>query len=353
MQALDACFSGIEKYTAKCSTVDAQRWEGEYQLFQMYRCRAKERYFQHSGSVGGTSLRTIWRSAPQRKLVSLGALWYWVQSMVYMIEANALVYITMRNVPPTNPSYPGNVSTAGLNSLERNTELYDLGFEVTPDLSYRPWALKAGFVDMNVFVAQLLPPPLLLLQGRTERFTSYTGIIGLVNILKGITQMATVLPPARQGEACWNLNFDQQQLETFRDQPFWKWMFKSWGAAQGCNEMLWSGHTAQTTIGFLFIDRSLYEMRVPKIFRMLLVVYLAGYIWTVLALRMHYTIDVLVAVLLGVFMFTHARLRLGLWTISNILVCNDPTPVGCDYGGDNSSSIDSGSSSSNGDTYGP
>jgi len=381
MQVVDAFFSHIEKYTAQCSIVHTEREEDDYKLFQIYRRREKEAYHQHTGSVRGTSLRTIWRSVPQRKLVVLGAVWYWVQSMIYMIEANALLYITMRKIPPTSPSFPGNASTAGSNSFGHteelydlgfqvapdlpptspsypgdastagsssfghNEELYDLGFQVTPDLSHRPWALKVGFVDMNVFVAQLLPPPLLLLQGRTERFTAYTGIIGLINILKGMIQMSTILPPARQGDACWSMNFDQQQLQTIRDESFWKWMLQPWGAAHGCNDMLWSGHTAQTTVGFLFIDRSLYEMRVPKMFRMLLVVYLAGYIWTVLACRMHYTIDVFVAVLLGVCMFTHSRLRMALWTIANIMVCNDPKPCDDASYGDNSPS-----SSCNGDT---
>merc|ERR1712032_526889 len=129
---------------------------------------------------------------------------------------------------------------------------------------------------------------------------------------------------------------DQQELQTIKDESFWKWMFKSWGAAHGCNDMLWSGHTAQSCVGFLFINRSLSEMRVPMIFRMLLIVYLVGYIWTVLACRMHYTIDVLVALLLGVFMFTHQRLRFALWTIANLMVCNDP----CD---DDSQRVDTGS----------
>jgi len=324
-KCMNAFFTKIEAFTNECSIEDEKRYEAPDSL--VHRDRKRERYFDLTGLSGGTSLRTILGSKAQIKLVIFGMVWYLFQMGFYAFEANALVYITVHKIPPINPSFPGNVSVMPP-KLSDYKELYDLGFYATPDLSYRPWALKAGFVDLNVIVAQMLPPPILLLLGRTERFVIYTGTIGIINIMKGIVQIMTILPPARQGEACWPLNFKPEQIEIIQNKPFYSWMLKPWGMAHGCNDMLWSGHTAQTTVGFLYLNRSLREMKVHLAIRVLLIIYLGFYVWTVLACRMHYSIDVFVAALVGVFVYTHDRFRAVLWSAANQALCNDIGELG-------------------------
>ena len=142
--------------------------------------------------------------------------------------------------------------------------------------------------------------------------------------MKGIVQILTVLPAARQGEACWNLNFKPNELETIQTQPFSSWFYETWGATHGCNDMLWSGHTSQSCLGLLFIEKNLRHMGVPLIIRLLLFAYFAVYVWAVLACRMHYSIDVFVATLVAMALFTHVGLRFGIWSFANHVVCNEP-----------------------------
>merc|ERR1711879_370612 len=97
------------------------------------------------------------------------------------------------------------------------------------------------------------------------------------------------------------------------------------GAAHGCNDMLWSGHTAQTVLGWLFITDVLWQIRVPGYPRIkkLIVVYLGGYVIAVLLCRMHYSIDVFCAMLMAFFLSTHVHLRFWIWVQANRIVCND------------------------------
>jgi len=254
----------------------------------------------------------------------VGAFWYAFQMWAYLVLANLLVYVTFHEIDPSSPSYPGPVLA---NGTRRYRELYDSGFWVTPDLSYRPFFLKAIFVDMMVSIAQIVPPILLIWNGHTREYVCYVGLIGIQNILKGIVQIATVLPAARQGEHCWGLNFKPEELQFVRTQPVTTWLFtKPWGMTHGCNDMLWSGHTSQSCIGLLFIDKALRHAGVPRYVRGLLAAYFAVYVWAVLACRMHYSIDVMVATLIAVALYTHSPLRYSIWYQANKFVSNPPHP---------------------------
>lgn len=287
------------------------------------RDRSKEKYFCHAGCSGGTSVRTILQSKEQIKLIVLGSAWYMFQAYTFMVLANYLVYVTFHNVDPENPAYPGKVAVAGTDPFHHNA-LYDVGFRNTPDLSYRPWYLKGAFVDLNVFIAQMLPPLILVITGQTKRFVTYVGAIGFNNILKGVIQVVTVLPPANGGEGCWTKNF--KALEIGIVDHHWTWIFtRPWGMTHGCNDMLWSGHTSQSCIGFLFIASALKrEGFAPACINGVLFCYFLGYIWSVLACRMHYTVDVLIAGVIGLFIYTHAGFRQTVWHTANFLVCNSP-----------------------------
>jgi len=197
-----------------------------------------------------------------------------------------------------------------------------VGFRWTPDLSHRPWLLRMAFVELNVVLAQFLVPLVILCNGWTFGFVKYTGLIGILNIMKGLIGIMTVLPPARQGQECWLLNFKNETLETIREEPFSHWFFQIWGMEHGCNDMLWSGHTSQSCLGLLFIAQMIRKCGVPFVVRFFLFIYFCMYIWAVLACRMHYTIDVFCAALIATALFTNHALAQFIWALANTIVCN-------------------------------
>jgi len=297
---------------------DRKRW-------CIHRRKDLEPFYCHSGESSSSSWRTILDSRFQLKLVLLAGFTLALQMGIYAVLANVLVYITAHKVPPDNPSYPGDILSAnGTRSSPRNA-LYDTGFQLTPDLSYRPFWLKAVFVDMLVTCAQVLPPIVLLLTGQTANLVCYVASLSTLNLMKGVIQIATILPPARSGAACWSLNFPEDEIQRIRDTPLIDWVFTNWGMTHGCNDMLWSGHTSQTCLGVLFIDKTLRKLNVPFVIRGMLAVCFICYTIAVLACRMHYTIDVLVAALIAALLYTHTALRFSIWTYANRLVCNPRT----------------------------
>jgi len=248
--------------------------------------------------------------------------WYALQLFIFMVLANVLVWVTFHDIEPGNPSYPGKV--LGSNSTYAYGPVFDLGFYVTPDWSHRPWYIKFLFVDLTVNIAQAVPPLVLIIGGFTKRFVSYTGIVGIINICKGIVQLITILPPANDGDECWVQNFSEAQLATVKDAPFYTWFFQTWGTAHGCNDMIWSGHTANSTVGFLFVNICLRDMGVGVWWRSLIIVYFAIYVCAVSAMRMHYTVDVIVAFIVAAALFTHQEFRNVLWSWVNKMVRNLP-----------------------------
>lgn len=282
-------------------------------------------YYAHTGyqDEQNTSWRTIWQSRCQIKLVFLSLGWYGFQTFAYMVLANYLILITFHDIPEDNPDYPGNISANGTNTFQKN-ELFDLGFHMTPDWSYRPVWLKVGFVDMMVTLSQFVVPIVIFYKGWTYEFVKYTAMIGMMNIMKGFIAMMTILPPARQGQNCWQLNFTPEKLEEIRDNPFSTWFYQLWGMAHGCNDMLWSGHTSQSCLGLLFIAQTLRKWGVPSVVLFLLFIYFCVYVWAVLVCRMHYTIDVFCAALIATALWTNDALSQLIWTTANKIVCNPP-----------------------------
>merc|ERR1712232_1444572 len=104
---------------------------------------------------------------------------YLFQLFFYMVMANYLVYVTFHMIPYKNPSFPGDDASVRYdgNPKWKALELFDFGFQWTPNWSHRPWWLKMLFLDLNVSVAQGLPPALLFLTGRTRDLVAYTGTV--------------------------------------------------------------------------------------------------------------------------------------------------------------------------------
>jgi len=283
----------------------------------------QEPYYAHTGfeDEHQSSLVTIWNSKPQRKLVFLAIASYGIQTFVYAILANYLMFITFHGIHESNPSYPGSVSANGTNTFFKKP-LYDVGFQLTPDWSHRPWLLKVAFVDINVFLAVGLVPFIMMYKGWTYEFVKYFSLLSIMTFTKGIVAIMTILPPAFDGQECWEENFSAEQLEAIKEQPFSQWFYQPWGMAHGCNDMLWSGHTQQSALGFLFLDQTLRKFRVPLAIRFFLFIYACVYVGAVLSCRMHYTIDVFCAALVATALFTHHSLNHFIWTLANKIVGN-------------------------------
>mmetsp|Transcript_15770 Transcript_15770/g.46797 ORF Transcript_15770/g.46797 Transcript_15770/m.46797 type:complete len:328 (-) Transcript_15770:75-1058(-) len=286
---------------------------------------ANDPHIEHAGTGrhGGTSFRTMWNSVPQRKVLLLALVWQAFYSGLYIVMANVLVYQTFHYISVRSPSSPGAPVLAGNDDPSGRAALFDLGFFLTPNWNHRPWLLKVLFVDLNVFFAQLVPASFLLLTGRTRSLTQYVGCVGLVVLGKSVVQLFTVLPPANGGGECWDANFAAAQLDTIRNAPFSSWFYQNWGAAHGCNDMIWSGHTAQSTLGFLFLNRKLQHYNFPVWCRALMIPYLLTYWFAVLACRMHYSVDVLSATLVAGGLYTHRAASNHIWWYANKL-CRNP-----------------------------
>lgn len=300
------------------------------------RARSKEDFNDFTGQMGDDkeeSYLTILNSPEQRNVVLASGIFYVLGMFLYMFFANVVVYVSFHLIPLNNPSSPGDFSEAinatqlALESLDSKNfvyrnNLYDVGFAFLPDRSDRPWWLKKLFVDSMVTIAQFIAPFVLIYFGHTKNFVCYVCLIVINNTMKGIIQIATVLPAANRGEFCWALNFGQEEIDIIRNAPFYTWFYQNWGMTHGCNDMLWSGHTSQSLFGILFVNNSLRHNGYSVHFRMLLCLYFTAYMLALLMCRMHYTIDVLVAVVVAGLLYTHADLRLIVWSYANKLVCN-------------------------------
>jgi len=278
-------------------------------------------YYFHSGEQPGGSWRTL--TYAQLKLITAGYIFFQLGYRLYMVLANILIYITMHHVPPNSPSDPGHPGQHDPSSHNfQHAEMFDLGFQIVPDWSARPfWILM--LIHLQVVVAHRLPLVLLIHQGRTYGFICYFGMTTILFILKGFVQLMTVLPPANHGEACWDRNFDPAQLAIIKERSFWDWSLEWWGTSQGCNDMLWSGHTCNSVVAYLYLNNMAKHLRMGFIIRFLLVLYALGYIWLILACRMHYTVDVFLAILVSVALCTNSSLCFTLWKWANIIVGNE------------------------------
>lgn len=279
-------------------------------------------YYCHSGEQPGCSWRTL--TYPQLKVMASGFIFYKLGIVLYKILANILVYITIHHVPPNSPSYAGDIGQLGAISQNfQHKEMFDLGFQMVTDWSVRPaWMLM--FTHLQVAVAQRLPLVLLVYQGQAYGFVSYVGITTILFVLKGFIQLMTLLPPANHGAECWDRNYDPWQLTVIKEQPFSVWGLGLWGTLQGCNDMLWSGHTCNSVVAFLYVNNMLKHLSTGWIIalRSLLVLYALGYLWLILACRMHYTVDVFLAILVSVALCTNLSLCFTLWEWANIIVRN-------------------------------
>jgi len=305
MDAFNRLFASIEGRTAQISASSMERRKRA--SIAMNRDVTWEAYSCHSGAVGATSLRTILRSWPQFKVVLLAGWWYVFQFLAYVVLSNYLIYVTFHDVSPDSPSYPGVYAANGTDPYYHR-ELHDVALLLLPHWS--TGNLKR-FLDMNVSLATSFPPLILLLTGRTKRLVNYVGCLGLLNILKGVVQLTTIEPPVHRGEHCWRHNFSTRDLNLIRNNHFGTQWYHLWGMMSGCNDMMWSGHIEQSSLGFLFLLKTLRDLEAPATIRSLVVVYYFAYAWMVLLCRIHYTSDVIVGSLVAALMFTHSPFRFG------------------------------------------
>lgn len=186
---------------------------------------------------------------------------------------------------------------------------------ITPDLSHRPAGLKLA-ADLS----SLLPygcTAVLLVRGHTRRVTVYLLTMACVYLLKGVLQLLTILPASRSG--CWGANSGDELPMMLHSS---EWVYTTaWGGSAGCNDMIFSGHTASVMLGMLSINKSFVKHGVGWL-SVVLVLFQLGYIWVILSMRMHYSVDLALAILLCGLLYTHTPFRYALWVGTNRLVRN-------------------------------
>merc|ERR1712151_1195842 len=109
-------------------------------------------------------------------------------------------------------------------------------------------------------------------------------------------QIVTVLPAPRPScTADWQEYSVEKGLVEFESWVF----FQPWLAAKACHDMIWSGHTESTFLFTLSFMRSLREdFGIKQAYDVYALVPTSFYMIGVVAARIHYTVDVLIALLL-------------------------------------------------------
>lgn len=180
----------------------------------------------------------------------------------------------------------------------------------------------------------------LLVMGKTKRFCLFALTLAIVYFLKGTFEVVTVLPSCHdgcfarkkaltldtEGKDRWDGKLKPEEVKQLKLTPDgWSWIFYSSNGLPGCNDMMFSGHTSAVLLSELMLRKTLKEHHEwgPVVSVLLFVVFVT-YVYILLALRMHYLVDVLVAIVLGLLLYTHTALRFWMWTRLN-KVCGNPT----------------------------
>eukprot|EP00928_Gymnodinium_smaydae_P008547 TRINITY_DN13107_c0_g1_i2.p1 TRINITY_DN13107_c0_g1~~TRINITY_DN13107_c0_g1_i2.p1 ORF type:complete len:472 (+),score=34.59 TRINITY_DN13107_c0_g1_i2:172-1587(+) len=220
------------------------------------------------------SAMDILRDWQSRRLLLSMTIYGCITLYAYIVMANVLTSVAM--------TY----------NVMREPPLVDLGHLLVPAVSKDTYFFEV--IDLIPQVALIWGPVYLVNRGDIKRLLLLFFLMGALKILNGISQLVTVLPAPRP-----SCTEDWKQLaDDLGLVPFASWVFtEPQLVAKACNDMIWSGHTESTFLFTLSFMRSLrddFDIKwasswfalVPTVF------YMVG----VIATRIHYTIDLLVAI---------------------------------------------------------
>lgn len=288
----------------------------------MSRDKTKEAYYCHS-EAKGDGLFAVFSSRSQTKLVLAGVGTFLIAGYFYIVMANVLLYETIRH------------------GVEKMPPLVDL-LDATLLASFtdRP-KFWTGIIDGASVLLPISAAGYLVMMGKTKRFVLFMATLALVYFFKSTFQCLTILPAAHPG--CFHKRLtggeqlamngfahdDVTEADEYKVPEGWAWVFYSANGLPGCNDMIFSGHTSAILVSVMSLRTTLLQHGTSGV-----VVFMMGaigmcvYIYFVLAMKMHYAVDIAVALLVGLLMFTHAPMRFWIWCTMNKLVGNSLTEDG-------------------------
>lgn len=265
--------------------------------------------FSGDQCAGNSSWRTIWADKYQIRLVLLAFVYMCIGWTTYAVSNNILLWKSIQK--------------GGLVGPEGDFALPDLFHDLLGPIGIKDDGALYIMVDMFPYL--LFPSGCLymLYCGETRRIVNLSSVIVVLLCLNAVAGIITIQPDAHTPKRCFALlNLDVPALTD----PGW-WFLNVRQGAFVCNDMMWSGHTAHTTLGILTFDRVLKTRGKALLgywgvvgVRLLLWTLLVVFCLVLLATKVHYSADVFVALVLATAFFHHAALHEGVWHLSCRLV---------------------------------
>lgn len=173
--------------------------------------------------------------------------------------------------------------------------LWDMGHNLTPDLEGSEFANwlnnKVTWVPFIIFAVALI------LQRNKNAFTLTINLIFIVHVLwamRSFLYVSTRLPSST--ERC--------RLNKTQCCKFQTAYYKNCNTSGGCGDLLWSGHVMTTIIAVLFIMH--HNMVSPQL-RPLIWLLIPIQAFLVVATRSHYTVDAIIALIVGPLIFFYLK----------------------------------------------
>lgn len=249
-------------------------------------------FAQHSGAANGRCTDML-GDPTQRKLVLLAMALFTFACYMYAVISNCMI------------------SMAWTLNVDELKALPDVGHMMVPAVASGGVLWK--LVDLAPFVCQLMGPVYLFASGKTRRFVQLVCIMAILRLLNAITQIVTLMPASRSN--CYSSRASQEAEVV----PFGMWVLTSpQTSSKACSDMIWSGHTQEMTLCLLSAITTLRQKFDVRWLRDGMVVFpMALYITGVMATRMHYLVDCLLAFTLAFGLYEHSVFRQKVWRCLN------------------------------------
>lgn len=256
-----------------------------------------------------TSPNSSWRSIIgdkfQVRLVALAALLAGLGLCLYAFSNNVILFLSVR------------AELAGANNVgpQAPESLPDVVHELLGPLGLKDPGPARVVIDIIPYTILPLGVFYMFYCGETRRIVNLSGVLFFLLLCNGIAGTVTVMPDAHPGGPQWCFSkFDDEAKEKMKTSGVW--MMNLAQGAFACNDMMWSGHTMNTAFGVMIFDRVLKQRHTALVVRVLLWSILVVYCFLLLGVRVHYSSDVFIALLLAVSFFHHAPFTEWIWASS-------------------------------------
>lgn len=249
----------------------------------------------------------------QVRLVLLAAGYLIFGLVQYSVFNNVIIYQSVQHELRHPTSIVGPSSTENLP---------DVFHDLLQPLGLRDDSTFFQIVDTTPYALFVLGVAYMFFKGETRRFVYMCGTLMFLLMMNSIVGNVTIQPDAHLGgtKRC----FEKNGYDPKHDSHLGLWIFNIARGSQGCNDMMWSGHTKVSIFGVMVFDKSISQREgggvLSVIVRVFLWVSLATFCVALIAVRAHYTADVFVSALLCIGFFHHKPFHEFVWRVSCYLV---------------------------------